>query len=178
MIRRLAIAAILLLPATQLEAQERLEYQVKAAFLLNFTRFIEWPANSFSSASAPFTICVFGKDPFGRVLEEAMEGESVNGRRLEVRRLSEIPQSHGCQMVYFSALEKDVLESASGRGVLLVGEGEGFVRAGGAIGFVIDHRRVRFDINQTAAENAGLKLSSKLLNVARIVNRIGGEQHR
>jgi len=159
-------------------AEQPSEYDVKAAFLLNFTRFVEWPADAFAAPASPFAICVLGKDPFGRALDDILEGESVNGRKLEARRISEAPAARACQMVFFGTTEKDILRAvrSSGHGVLTVGEGEDFIRAGGAIGFILDNRRVRFDINQAAAEDAGLKLSSKLLNVARSVHKIEMDQ--
>jgi hypothetical protein len=110
-------------------ADAQLEYQVKAVFLLNFTKFIEWPAAAFELPVSPVTICILGEDPFGAA-----------------KPLPDL-----------------------GPGVLTVGEGETFTREGGMIGLVIDNRRVRFDVNQTAAERAGLKISSKLLSVARDV---------
>ena len=158
-------------------AQQPTEYEVEAAFLLNFTRFIEWPTSSFADARSPFAICIYGKDPFGAVLDEIVQGESVNGRRLTVKRLSEPSGFQSCQILFFSTFDRELLKnvSASGHGVLTVGEGDNFVRAGGVIGFVLESRRVRFDINQTAAEEASLKLSSKLLSVARSLHRIKGQ---
>jgi hypothetical protein len=154
-------------------AEPTLEYQVKAAFLLNFTKFIEWPPETFSDAGSPFVICVLGKDPFGHVLDQLAEGEKVAGRPLEIRRVSASPLPKACQIIFIGGAEKDhpAVPMGLGPGVLTVGEGESFAHAGGIISFVIDNRRVRFDINQSAAERALLKLSSKLLNVARSVER-------
>jgi hypothetical protein len=150
-----------------------LEYRVKAAFLLNFTKFIEWPATAFADANSPFTICVLGKDPFGRALDDAVEGESFGTHKLTVRRINEPPLPQACQVLFIRATEEELspILGEVGRSVLTVGEGAGFVHEGGIIAFVLDNRRVRFDINQSAAERAGLKLSSKLLSVARAVER-------
>jgi hypothetical protein len=150
-----------------------LEYKVKAAFLLNFTKFIEWPAAAFESQDSPIAICILGDDAFGTTLDQAVGGEVVNGRRVVVQRIKRAPAPKTCQVLFWSRPEKDVLKTlpALGPGVLTVGEGEHFVREGGMITFVIENRRVRFDINQTVAENAGLKLSSKLLGVARSVEK-------
>ena len=153
------------------EAQHR-EYRVKAAFLLNFTKFIEWPANSFADTDSPISISILGDDPFGRTLDQIVEGETVNDRRLVVARIQgEPPKS--CQVLFISKSEKDVAKilTALGPGVLTVGEGESFLREGGIIAFVIENRRVRFDINKGTARNAALKISSKLLKVARSVKR-------
>ncbi len=151
---------------------DSLEYRVKAAFLLNFTKFIEWPAAALGGAGAPFAICILGADPFGSALDRMVEGETVNDRKLVVRRLGPQPP-RGCQMVFAGSIERDRAKmlASLGRGVLTVGEGSDFLRAGGMIAFVIEDRRVRFDINQAAAAAAGLKISSKLLNVARSVEK-------
>jgi hypothetical protein len=145
-----------------------LEYKVKAAFLLNFTKFIEWPASQDTDAGAPFTICVLGENPFGPVLDQIIEGETVNGHKLAVRRIGP-SEVKSCKVVYVARNEKNlpkIIEPV----VLTVGEGDEFLRDGGVISFVIDNRRVRFDVNRAAAARAGLTLSSKLLNVARSVD--------
>jgi hypothetical protein len=154
-------------------AGEPLEYQVKAAFLLNFTKFVEWPPSAFNSANSPIAICVLGSDPFGNSLDQIVAEEIVGGRRVIVRRIKRTPQGKLCQALFVSIPEKEVLGILSGvePGVLTIGEGESFVRGGGMIAFVVENHRVRFGINETAAETAGLKLSSKLLSVARSVEK-------
>ena len=149
------------------------EYDVKAAYLLNFTKFVEWPASAFDGADAPIAICVVGNNPFGNVLTELVRGEEVNGRKVVVRHLSEAPAARTCQVVFLAAgtKEKASIVSALGAGVLTVGEGDHFLREGGAIAFVVEQKRVRFDIRQSAAEAASLKLSSRLLSVARVVEK-------
>jgi hypothetical protein len=147
-----------------------LEYRVKAAFLLNFTKFVEWPPEEFADSDSPITICILGDDPFGPALDRMVAGEDVNGRKVLVQRIRHEP-SKSCQVLFIGRLERDVpkILASLGRGTLTVGEGENFLREGGMIAFVIDNRRVRFDIKRNAAEGAALKLSSKLLNVARSV---------
>ncbi len=154
-------------------AEESLEYSVKAAFLFNFTKYIEWPPEAFARPDAPLEICVFGSDPFGETLDQTVAGESVNGHKVVVHRVSRSPVPKSCHVVFFGAVEKgdhNVLPEL-GRGVLTVGEGEPFLGEGGMIAFVIENRRVRFAINQTAAAGAGLRLSSQLLKVAKSVER-------
>jgi hypothetical protein len=148
-----------------------LEYQVKAAFLLNFTKFVEWPSNAFSDPNAPLVLCVLGRDPFGHTLDEIVTGEVVSGHRLVVHRIGESIEPQSCHVVFLAEGTKDVKRTLKslGEGVLTVGEGDTFLREGGAIAFVVVDRRVRFDINRLAAEQAGIKLSSKLLSVARAV---------
>jgi hypothetical protein len=161
-------------PLVAQPAPERqpLEYQVKAAFLLNFTKFIDWPGTETPDRDSPFGICILGDDPFGPVLDQIVEGETVQGRKLAVQRVMR-PAPASCQVLFISRTEKDVAGVLAGLSgpVLTVGEEAGFLREGGMIGFVIDNHRVRFSINLAAADKAGLKISSKLLNVARSVER-------
>jgi len=143
------------------------EYEVKAAFLLNFTKFIEWPPDAHPPGS-PFTLCILGDDPFGPLLDRVIEGEHVSGRKLTVRRVREADPS--CAVV-FVGKSRGLLPRVADvpRGVLTVGETDDFLRKGGVIAFAIENRRVRFDVDHGAALRAGLKISSKLLNVARMV---------
>jgi hypothetical protein len=171
--RHAAILICLIQAAGVLPAQEPLEYQVKAAFLLNFTKFIEWPATAFRNADAPIAICVLGDNPFGRALDQIVRDEMVNGRPVSVAYIREATPPQSCQVLFSNGPAKDIKTlSDSGPGVLTVGEGPAFLRDGGMIAFVIENNRVRFEINQAAAERAGLKLSSKLLSVAKSVGRV------
>jgi hypothetical protein len=148
-----------------------LDYQVKAAFLLNFTKFVEWPSSAFPSNNTPITICLTGEDPFGGALQNMVAGEVVNGRSLVVQRVGSRPPA-GCRVVFVDRSQNTSRILANvGEGVLTVGEGEEFLREGGMIGFVIENRRVRFDINQAATARGGLKASSRLLSVARSVRK-------
>lgn len=154
------------------EIQTSLEYQVKAVFLLNFARFVEWPESAFATRTTPFTICVLGSDPFGRALDETVADEKVHSRNVEVRRISKvfIPP---CHVLYISRTVENIpmVLSSVPAGVLTVGEGDEFTRISGMIGFVIENRRVRFSIHQAAAMRAGLRISSRLLTLARPVGR-------
>jgi hypothetical protein len=168
MLRRIASCVWLAFCAAAMAADGPLEFEVKAAFLLNFTKFTEWPEGSFANANLPISVCIFGKDPFGRTIDAIVQGETVNRRNLTIRRIMEIPPSEPCQVIYFDADTPDVagLLRGAGKGVLTVGEGQAFTRRGGVIGFVIQKGRVRFIVNQSAAQAEGLKLSSQLLSVA------------
>jgi hypothetical protein len=150
-----------------------LEYQVKAAFLMNFTKFVEWPSTAFSDVASPISICILGDDPFGRTLDQVVEGETVNARKLVVQRLTAPPRPKSCQILFITKAEKEPSKvlAGLGEGVLTVGEGDSFLHEGGVIAFVIENRRVRFDINETAAQSIALKMSSKLLQVARSVEK-------
>jgi hypothetical protein len=152
-------------------ADPPLEYQVKAAFLLNFAKFVEWPANALAAPDAPISICILGDDPFEGALDQMVEGESIDGRKIAVKRMKRPSGSPACQILFVSKSEKSFSASELGTGVLTVGETEGFLAHGGVIALVIEDRRVRFDVGKSAAEKAGLKLSSKLLRVARSVEK-------
>jgi hypothetical protein len=149
------------------------EYQVKAAYLLNFAKFVEWPVTAFASRDSALRICILGEDPFGRALDQLLEGEVINGRKLLAARMERPPQPGACQTLFISRSEKDVpaILSQVGPGVLTVSDRDGFLREGGMIAFVLDARRVRFDINLRAASGASLKISARLLNVARAVQK-------
>jgi len=170
--KRFTVILILLLSMFPLSALDlSLEYQVKAAFLLNFTKFIEWPPDP-ADPAAPAAICILGEDPFGPALDQMVSGETLQGRKLEVLRVHR-PLPTSCKVLFIGRSEKDraaILQSL-GPGILTVSEGGGFLQAGGIVDFVVDSHRVRFDISQSAAAKEKLKISSKLLNVARTVEK-------
>lgn len=149
------------------------EYQVKAAFLFNFAKFVEWPPSSFSDAIAPLRICVFGQDPFGQELRDIANDKTINGRKLQVNQVSDLRVARTCHILFIASSDtaqvKQALESLRGTGALTVGDSKGFVEQGGMINFVLENERVRFEVNHKAATAAGLKVSSKLLNVAKSV---------
>ncbi len=154
------------------------EYEVKAAFLYNFAKFIDWPDSSFAGPSAPFAICVLGVDPFGRALDDALESKAIGSHPVALARLQEVAQARRCQMVFVSSSESrrlpEIEDRLRGASVLLVGDFPGFADAGGTLQFIIQDNRVRFLINTDAAQRAGLRLSSKLLSVARVVHDSAG----
>lgn len=154
--------------------QERLadEYEVKAAFLYNLLRFTEWPAEALPP-STPLAVCVLGGDPFEGALEAALRDKTVQGRALQTRHLHGAPEARRCQVLFVAASERGrtraILEALRGAPVLTVGESEGFARVGGVINFVVEGGRLRFEVNPDAAERAGLRLSARVLQLARIV---------
>lgn len=155
-------------------AQSASEYQVKAAFLYNFAKFVEWPASAFGDSKQSLDICVFGRDPFGRVLEDSLLGKTIGERRTAIRRAIQLPGLAGCQVVFVAGSEGgraiEAVNHFRRRPVLLVGESEGFAAAGGTIQFMMEEGKVRFVINPDAADRANLKISSKLLALAKIVH--------
>jgi len=169
---RFAIALAALLPAIA-GGQTPDEYQVKAAFLFNFAKFVAWPPQTFKSPTDAVSICVLGPDPFGRSLDEAVAGKSVDGRKFVVRQVDSLGQAGGCQILFFAARQKKHATDTPLPGVLTVGETDGFAAGGGVIGFKLEGGRVRLEVNVDAAELGKLRISSKLLSLAQIVKTRG-----
>jgi hypothetical protein len=160
--------------APNAHAQDALpEYQVKAAYLFNFLKFVEYPNESFMDPLAPIVIGVIGDDPFGNALPQVVIGKTVQGRDLviHVYRIGEDLRS--AHILFISASERKrlpmILSSLRGSSVLTVADTEGFLEAGGMIQFLSENDRVRFAINVDATSRAKLKMSSKLLSLARAV---------
>jgi YfiR/HmsC-like len=169
----LVIRVVVCCLAVVTQAQSATEYQVKAAFLFNFAKFVEWPADAFPGTDAPLQICLLGRDPFGHEFEEVIGDKSINGHRIEVIHPSGVPQARGCQIIFVASSEKkqtlEILRGLQGANVLTVGDTAGFAGMGGIINFVLDDGRVRFEINVKAAERAHLKISARLLTVAKLI---------
>ena len=149
------------------------EYQVKAAFLYNFAKFVEWPPDPRPPARNSILVCVAGGDPFGRVLDQTILDKTANGQRFVIQRFRGEEDVRGCQILFTGSSDQTYLRSLlanlKGASVLTVGESEGFLQLGGIINFTLEENRVRFEINVDAAERARLKISSKLLSVAKVV---------
>ncbi len=152
-------------------------YEVKAAFLFNFAKFIEWSPDAFATPQSPFVICVLGQDPFGNILDDTLQGKTVGERAFTVQRLKDKADIRHCHMVFVSYFESahlaEIVESLRGAHVLLAGESNNFAAAGGTIEFTLEDSHVHFTINTDAANRSGLKFSSKLLALARIVHDEG-----
>lgn len=172
LMRRLGAALLALVVAFGTPAAGPTEYEVKAVFLFNFAQFVDWPPTAFANASAPLTIGVLGDDPFGSALDEAIAGESVNGRPLALERYRSIDEVENCHILFINLpaeqLAKVLLELKD-RNVLTVSDSREFARAGGVIEFVNVANKIRLQINLDAARSANLTISSKLLKPARIV---------
>jgi hypothetical protein len=154
------------------QAQSAGEYQVKAAFLFNFAKFVKWPPAAFS-ADAPLQICVLGQDPFGAEFEQSIVEKIVQGHKIKVAYPDDVPQARACQILFIASSEKqrmrDILQGLKGASVLTVADTPSFIQSGGVINFVLDQDQVRFEINLKAAQLAHLKLSARLLTVAKMV---------
>jgi hypothetical protein len=173
--RRRTAAFLALLLATGLTSRSQTakptEYQVKAAYLVNFLKFIEWPASAASVADDPYPVCVLGQDPFGSALDAALAGESVKGHPLVPRRVSKTRDAAGCRVVFLGADSGDIKKTVTAldKSALTVSDLPQFLKRGGMIQFVLEGNRVRFEVNLAAAKAAGLSLSSELLKVAAAV---------
>jgi hypothetical protein len=176
MISRMGIVVLFVL-AAPLAAQPPAagEYQVKAAFLFNFAKFVEWPAGSLKRPTDGIHICVFGDNPFGTALSEVLAGKKVNDRPLVGVRLLEIKEASRCQILFISKSEHTrlgaILVATASAGILTVGDSDNFALDGGMIGFRLEDGKVRLEINLKAAENAQVQISSKLLSLAQIVKK-------
>ena len=173
----MALAALLSLAAaapTRGQDNPSTEYQVKAAFVFNFAKFVEWPVDTFKSENDPIVFCVFRHDPFGSALDEIIRGKAINNRAVLARRITELPDLKSCQLVFVSSVDyghlSEVLKSLKGTSALVVGESEGFAERGGGIEFFQEDKKLRFAINVDAIQRARLTVSSKLLALARIVH--------
>ena len=155
------LAAWMFLLAAGAAVAEPLEYAVKAAYLVKFPFYVEWPAGAFAAPNAPLVLCVVGDDPFGSLLDEAVAGQQVQGHPLALRRLKAAVRDAGCHMAYIGADHR--AETLRSTGTLVVTDGSA---TSGIIHFVVRDNRVRFTVDDDAAAQSGLAISSKLLNVA------------
>jgi uncharacterized protein DUF4154 len=171
----MVMACLLSAASLRTWAQESLtEYQVKAAYLFNFLKFVEFPSEAFADPLAPMVIGVVGEDPFGSALPQVVIGKTVQGRDLVVRLYRPGEELRGAHLLFISASERKripmILSSLHGTSVLTVSDAVGFVDAGGMIQFLKENDRVRFAINVDATNQAKLKMSSKLLSLAKVVD--------
>jgi YfiR/HmsC-like len=161
-------------PSVFSQKEEGAEYPVKLAFLYNFTKFIEWPPDSYHAPGAPLLMCIVGHDPFSRILESDLGTRNVGGHPVEVRTLKPNDKLSVCQIVFLPAAEKQqaerIVKGLKGSSTLTVGESDGFAEMGGIINLTIEANKVHFEVNRLAAERAGLKISSRLLSIAKIVH--------
>ena len=157
--------------ASTAAAQERLtrEYRIKASFLYNVAKFIEWPERAFAGHDSELVVGILGDDPFGAAID-SYEGRTVNGRTVVVRRFESHSDLGYCNVLFISSSEQDnlkeVLASLEGSSVLTVSEMDSFAEAGGIIHIVVRRNRIAFRVNVVTSDRAGLRLSSQLLRLA------------
>lgn len=175
-LRRIALA-FLLCALTCAFASPTPEYQVKAAFLFNFSQFVSWPPQAFRSANAPIIIAVLGEDPFGADLDAIVSGQRVNGHPLIARRYQDVSEVDGCHILFIDRSEStelpDILRALRGRAILTVSDIEGSAQSGVMIDLVTESHHIRLHVNLAAARSSGLSVSSQLLRLAQIVGPKG-----
>lgn len=174
--RIIATVFWMLLVASSVLGQEKPgEYQVKAAYLYNFGRFVEWPAKLTTANTGSFTICILGEDPFGPALDTTLAGETIGNQRVAARRISSPQMSTDCRILFISSSEANrlnqIIEALDKSAVLTVSDIPQFLQRRGMIQFVMEENRIRFEVNLAAAQRAGLTLSSELLKVATVVRK-------
>lgn len=149
------------------------EYAVKAAFLFHFAQFVEWPAGAFKDVNSPMTYCTVGDDPFRGSLDESLRGKTIRERAIRVQHLRPSDGIQDCQILFISASENKrtagILADAKGSAILTVGESQTFAEDGGMIEFCLEGNKIRFEINLSAVGTAKLKMSARLLALAKTV---------
>jgi hypothetical protein len=144
--------------------------QLKAAFLYNFAKFVEWPPAAFGETNSPIVIGILGEDPIRGDLERAILGKTINNRPLEIKPFRSASDATNCHLLYIGASEqahlKQIIESLRGASVLTVSEADDFLQKGGMINFIVEKGKYRFQIKEDAAKSVNLKISSKLLSLA------------
>jgi YfiR/HmsC-like len=167
--------AFLAVPVLYAQNPRPTDYEVKAAYLYNFGRFVEWPGKVAGDQGGSFTVCVLGQDPFGPSLDATLAGETIGGKTIIAKRITSAEESDNCQILFLSPqadsrLNK-IIADLDKKAVLTVSDMPQFVKRGGMIQFVLEGKKVRFEVNLTATQHAGLTLSSELLKVATAVRR-------
>ncbi len=154
--------------AAAAQKPEPKEYEVKAVYLYNFGRFVQWPDSAAKDES--FAVCVLGSDPFGAILDSTIANETIDNRKLLARRITKPGDAAGCRILFISSSEapriEAILAALQNSSALTVSDMPGFITYGGMIQFVLTENKVRFQVNLTAANKAGLTFSSQLLKVA------------
>lgn len=176
---RIILATLVMLPQlsgawpASAQASPPNEYAVKAAFLFHFGQFVEWPEGAFQNANSPVVYCTIGEDPFQGALDETLKGKTIEARALQVRHLKDGNDAQGCHVAFIGKTGKrrvtDELAILKSSPVLTIGESEQFVKDNGIIAFCVEENKIRFNINLEAAEKANLKISSRLLTLAKTV---------
>jgi len=149
--------------------------RVEAAFVYNFTQFVEWPADAFATKDAPFVVAIVGEDPFAGALDQAMAGKQANGHPIVVKHFASADRIESCQLLFVPAAQDAavgaILANAANRPILTVGQTDAFMRGGGAIRLLVEDGHMRFQLSPDAMDAAKLKASAKLMKLARIYRK-------
>jgi hypothetical protein len=167
------------------DASDSSEYLIKAGFIFNFAKFVEWPAPSFAQPDSPIVIGILGTDPFGAIIDQIVQDKKIGARGFVVKRLkwgADLKDLKECKILFVGASERahidDVVQAVKGLPILTVGETPGFAEHGGVIRFVLEDNRVRFEVNIEAARQADLTISSRLLTLARIIQQATADSRK
>jgi len=168
--------------AEGLDAPDSSEYLIKAGFIYNFAKLVEWPTSAFPQPDSPIVIGILGDDPFGATLDRIVTDKKINGRGIAVKRLKwgrDVKDLRDCNILFISSSEKEHLDSVVDAmkwlPILTIGDAPGFARRGGIINFTLEDNKVRFEVNVEAAKHADLTISSRLLTLARIVPQVAAD---
>jgi len=163
------VASLLVSPKAIAQSED----QIMAAFLFNFARYVEWPQDAFDRSDMPVNICMLSTKEFGDVVSKTVSGKTVADRAVVVRWTADLPETAGCHILFigreFGKSHSEAVAELGGMSVFTVADQEGFAKAGGIANFFRAENRIRFEINPRAAQKAGLKISSRLLRLAKVV---------
>jgi hypothetical protein len=167
------------------DASDSSEYLIKAGFIFNFAKFVEWPSSAFAQPDSPIVIGILGTDPFGTIIDKIVQDKKIGTRGFVVKRLkwgADLKELRECKILFIGASERahmdELVQMLRGLPVLTVGETPGFAERGGVIRFVLEDNRVRFEVNVVAARQADLTISSRLLTLARIIQQSAGDTRK
>jgi YfiR/HmsC-like len=168
--------------AEGVDSSDSSEYLIKAGFIYNFAKLVEWPTTAFSQPDSPIIIGILGDDPFGATLDRIVADKKINGRSFVVKRLKwtrELKDLRDCNILFVSSSEKEhmdsVVDAVKWLPVLTIGDVPGFARRGGIMNFTLEDNKIRFEVNVEAAKHADLTISSRLLTLARIVQQVAAD---
>jgi len=176
------VMCAVVLPGTEARGAESpsLEYQIKAACLYNFAKFVDWPPAVFPDRTSPIVFGILGEDPFGDTLERITKNKTINGRALTIKRSRRVEDLKDCQVLFISRSDQahlgQILTALKGLSILTVSDTEEFLADGGIINFKMQNDKVRFEVNVATAQSAALKISSELLDLAIAVHTIHSEK--
>jgi hypothetical protein len=168
--------------AEGVESSDSSEYLIKAGFIYNFAKLVEWPTTAFAQPDSPIIIGILGDDPFGATLDRIVADKKINGRGFVVKRLKwtrELKDLRDCNILFVSSSEREhmdsVVDAVKWLPVLTIGDVPGFARRGGIMNFTLEDNKIRFEVNVEAAKHADLTISSRLLTLARIVQQVAAD---
>src|ERR1700737_1935694 len=168
--------------AEGLDPSDSSEYLIKAGFIYNFAKLVEWPTTAFAQPDSPIVIGILGDDPFGVTLDRIVADKKINGRGVSVKRLKwsrDLKDLKDCSILFLSSSEKEhidsVVDAMKSLPILTIGDASGFAKRGGIINFTLEDNKVRFEVNVEAAKRADLTISSRLLTLAKIVQQVAAD---